>query len=165
VWVFLSQSYKVICFDNFATGHRHNLKDLSTILISIWLKEIYAMRVSAQGSAGSRLCLAPSCLRFCTKIEWSGYKPMMLILFFLNMLVASGCQSKTVCVCGKFFDLMKLPKVEDVIESFFSPYTLKYVNEGVDIFSRTYGLETIGCVILMFWSKTRSKRCLCCGYS
>jgi hypothetical protein len=57
---FLSQSYKVICFDNFATGHRHNLKTLSIILISIWLKEIYAQVSATITQCRGRLCLAPS---------------------------------------------------------------------------------------------------------
>jgi UDP-N-acetylglucosamine 4-epimerase len=48
-----------------------------------------------------------------------------------------------------------IAKVEDVIGKPLSPYAItKYVNElYADIFSKTYGLETIGCVILTFWSK------------
>jgi UDP-N-acetylglucosamine 4-epimerase len=43
-------------------------------------------------------------------------------------------------------DSAGLPKVEDVIGKPLSPYAItKYVNElYADIFSKTYGLETIG---------------------
>ena len=45
-----------------------------------------------------------------------------------------------------------MPKVEDIIGKPLSPYAItKYVNElYADIFSKTYGLETIGFAILMY---------------
>ena len=69
---------------------------------------------------------------------------------FLNMLVASrDAKVKRFVYAASsstYGDSQGLPKVEDVIGKPLSPYAItKYVNElYADIFSRTYGLETIG---------------------
>jgi UDP-N-acetylglucosamine 4-epimerase len=66
-------------------------------------------------------------------------------------------------------DSVGLPKVEDVIGKPLSPYAItKYVNElYADIFSRTYGLETVGLryFCLMFWTQARSSRSVCSRHS
>jgi UDP-N-acetylglucosamine 4-epimerase len=64
------------------------------------------------------------------------------------MLVAKDAKVKRFIYAASsstYGDSAGLPKVEDVIES-HSPYAItKYVNElYADIFSKTYGLETIG---------------------
>jgi UDP-N-acetylglucosamine 4-epimerase len=55
-------------------------------------------------------------------------------------------------------DSAGLPKVEDVIGKPLSPYAItKYVNElYADIFSKTYGLETIGLRYFNVLVETRS---------
>jgi UDP-N-acetylglucosamine 4-epimerase len=69
---------------------------------------------------------------------------------FLNMLVASrDAKVKRFIYAASsstYGDSVGLPKVEDVIGKPLSPYAItKYVNElYAEIFSRTYGLETIG---------------------
>jgi UDP-N-acetylglucosamine 4-epimerase len=69
---------------------------------------------------------------------------------FLNMLVASrdaGVKRFIYAASSSTYgDSKSLPKVEDVIGKPLSPYAItKYVNElYADVFSRTYGIETIG---------------------
>lgn len=69
---------------------------------------------------------------------------------FLNMLVASrGAAVKRFIYAASsstYGDSKSLPKVEDVIGKPLSPYAItKYVNElYADVFSKTYGIETIG---------------------
>src|SRR5690606_9372130 len=69
---------------------------------------------------------------------------------FLNMLVASRDASVKRFIyaasSSTYGDSEDLPKVEDVIGKALSPYAItKYVNElYAEIFSKTYGLETIG---------------------
>lgn len=69
---------------------------------------------------------------------------------FLNMLVASRDASVKRFVyaasSSTYGDSKSLPKVENVIGKPLSPYAItKYVNElYADVFSRTYGIETIG---------------------
>jgi UDP-N-acetylglucosamine 4-epimerase len=69
---------------------------------------------------------------------------------FLNMLVAARDEKVKRFVyaasSSTYGDSASLPKVEDVIGKPLSPYAItKYVNElYADIFSKTYGLETIG---------------------
>ncbi len=69
---------------------------------------------------------------------------------FLNMLVASrdaGVKRFIYAASSSTYgDSQSLPKVEDVIGRPLSPYAItKYVNElYADVFSRTYGMETIG---------------------
>ena len=69
---------------------------------------------------------------------------------FLNMLVASrdaGVKRFVYAASSSTYgDSQGLPKVEEVIGKPLSPYAItKYVNElYAEIFSRTYGMETIG---------------------
>jgi UDP-N-acetylglucosamine 4-epimerase len=69
---------------------------------------------------------------------------------FLNMLVASrdaGVKRFIYAASSSTYgDSKSLPKVEDVIGKPLSPYAItKYVNElYADVFSKTYGMETIG---------------------
>ena len=69
---------------------------------------------------------------------------------FLNMLVASR-EAKIkrfvyAASSSTYGDSDSMPKVEDIIGKPLSPYAVtKYVNElYADVFSKTYGLETIG---------------------
>jgi len=69
---------------------------------------------------------------------------------FLNMLVAArDAKVKRFIYAASsstYGDSASLPKVEEVIGKPLSPYAItKYVNElYADVFSRTYGIETIG---------------------
>ena len=149
---FLGLGHKVICLDNFSTGHRHNLKyfiDNSNFrLIEGDIRNIddcilavegvdYVLHEAALGSV-PRSINDPITTN---DVNVSG---------FLNMLVASrDAKVKRFIYAASsstYGDSQELPKVEDLIGKPLSPYAItKYVNElYAEIFSRTYGLETIG---------------------
>jgi UDP-N-acetylglucosamine/UDP-N-acetylgalactosamine 4-epimerase len=149
---FLLKGYKVICLDNFSTGHRHNIKEYSSNpnfrLIEGDIRNIidcqtavkgvdYVLHEAALGSV-PRSIVDPITTN---DVNVSG---------FLNMLVASrDAKVKRFVYAASsstYGDSQGLPKVEDVIGKPLSPYAItKYVNElYAEIFSRTYGLETIG---------------------
>jgi UDP-N-acetylglucosamine 4-epimerase len=149
---FLSKGYKVTCLDNFATGHRHNLKDFvdnaNFRLIEGDIRNLadcqnavqevdYVLHQAALGSV-PRSIQDPITTN---DVNVSG---------FLNMLVASRDANVKRFVyaasSSTYGDSQGLPKVEEVIGKPLSPYAItKYVNElYAEIFSRTYGLETIG---------------------
>ena len=149
---FLSKKYQVVCLDNFATGHRHNLaafadnKDFKLIEgdirnLSDCHKAVsgvdYVLHQAALGSV-PRSINDPITTN---DVNVSG---------FLNMLVASrDAKVKRFVYAASsstYGDSESLPKVEEKIGKPLSPYAItKYVNElYADIFSKTYGLETIG---------------------
>ncbi|TDD98792.1 SDR family oxidoreductase [Flavobacterium cellulosilyticum] len=149
---FLSKGYKVVCLDNFATGHRHNLKDFidnsNFRLIEGDIRNLedcqnavkgvdYILHQAALGSV-PRSIKDPITTN---EVNVSG---------FLNMLVAArDAKVKRFVYAASsstYGDSQGLPKVEEVIGKPLSPYAItKYVNElYAEIFSRTYGLETIG---------------------
>lgn len=149
---FLNSGQKVICLDNFSTGHYHNLKDFVNNpdfkLIEGDIRNIidcnlavsgvdYVLHQAALGSV-PRSINDPITTN---DVNVSG---------FLNMLV-SARDSKVkrfiyAASSSTYGDSEGLPKVEDIIGKPLSPYAVtKYVNElYAEIFSKTYGLETIG---------------------
>jgi UDP-N-acetylglucosamine 4-epimerase len=149
---FLSKGHKIVCLDNFATGHRHNLKDIINNpdfrLIEGDIRNSndcqnavngvdYVLHQAALGSV-PRSIKDPITTN---EVNVSG---------FLNMLSAArDAQVKRFVYAASsstYGDSQGLPKVEDVIGKPLSPYAItKYVNElYAEIFSRTYGMETIG---------------------
>lgn len=149
---FLGLGHKVVCLDNFSTGHRHNLNgiinnsnfkliegDIRNVADCILAVEgvDYVLHQAALGSV-PRSINDPVTTN---DVNVSG---------FLNMLVASrDAKVKRFIYAASsstYGDSQGLPKVEDVIGKPLSPYAItKYVNElYAEIFSRTYGLETIG---------------------
>lgn len=149
---FLSNGHKVTCLDNFATGHRHNLKDFRNhpdfSLIEGDIRNLSDCQKAVQGVDyvlhQAALGSVPRSIKdpvTTNDVNVSG---------FLNILVASrDAKVKRFVYAASsstYGDSQGLPKVEDVIGKPLSPYAItKYVNElYADIFSRTYGLETIG---------------------
>lgn len=149
---FLSKGHQVICLDNFATGHYHNLKDIinhpNFNLIEGDIRNLldcenavqgvdYVLHQAALGSV-PRSLIDPITTN---DVNVSG---------FLNMLVASrDAKVKRFVYAASsstYGDSEGLPKVEEIIGKPLSPYAItKYVNElYAEIFSKTYGLETIG---------------------
>ncbi|KAF2513519.1 SDR family oxidoreductase [Flavobacterium foetidum] len=149
---FLASGYKVICLDNFSTGHRHNLTDFienpNYTLIEGDIRNIadcikavegvdYVLHQAALGSV-PRSIKDPITTN---DVNVSG---------FLNMLTAArDAKVKRFVYAASsstYGDSEGLPKVEDVIGKPLSPYAItKYVNElYAEIFSKTYGIETIG---------------------
>lgn len=149
---FLSKGNRIVCLDNFATGHRHNIDHLflneNFKLIEGDIRNIedcknavegvdYVLHQAALGSV-PRSIVDPVTSN---AVNISG---------FLNMLVASrdaGVKRFVYAASSSTYgDSESLPKVEDKIGKPLSPYAItKYVNElYAEIFSKTYGLETIG---------------------
>jgi UDP-N-acetylglucosamine 4-epimerase len=149
---FLSKGHPVTCLDNFATGHRHNLKDFihhpHFTLIEGDIRNLSDCQHAVQGVDyvlhQAALGSVPRSIQdpiTTNEVNVSG---------FLNMLAASrDAKIKRFVYAASsstYGDSEGLPKVEEVIGKPLSPYAItKYVNElYADIFSRTYGLETIG---------------------
>ncbi|QOG03762.1 SDR family oxidoreductase [Flavobacterium sp. MDT1-60] len=149
---FLELGHKVVCLDNFSTGHRYNLEDFignqNFKLIEGDIRNIadcilavegvdYVLHQAALGSV-PRSINDPITTN---DVNVSG---------FLNMLIASrDAKVKRFIYAASsstYGDSQGLPKVEDVIGKPLSPYAItKYVNElYAEIFSKTYSLETIG---------------------
>ena len=149
---FLNKGHFVTCLDNFSTGHRHNIAHLISNekfeLIEGDIRNIeecnnavkekdYVLHQAALGSV-PRSINDPITTN---DVNVSG---------FLNMLVASrdaGVKRFVYAASSSTYgDSEALPKVEDIIGKPLSPYAItKYVNElYAEIFSKTYGLETIG---------------------
>lgn len=149
---FLAKGYQVVCLDNFSTGHKHNIepffqnenfrfiegdiRDFSTCQEAA--KDIdFVLHQAALGSV-PRSIKDPVTSN---DVNVSG---------FLNMLSASrdaGVKRFVYAASSSTYgDSESLPKVEDVIGKPLSPYAVtKYVNElYADVFSKTYGIETIG---------------------
>ena len=148
----LEKGNQVICLDNFATGKRENLerllKDSNFTLIEGDIRKL------------------EDCLKACQGVDYVlhqaalGSVPRSIkdpitsndvnVSGFLNMLVAArdnGVKRFVYAASSSTYgDSESMPKVEDIIGKPLSPYAItKYVNElYADIFSKTYGLETIG---------------------
>jgi UDP-N-acetylglucosamine/UDP-N-acetylgalactosamine 4-epimerase len=149
---FLEKGHQIICLDNFSTGHHHNIKDFlkneNFTLIEGDIRNFsdcekavngvdYVLHQAALGSV-PRSILDPITTN---AVNVSG---------FLNMLTASK-EAKVkrfiyAASSSTYGDSQVLPKVEAVIGKPLSPYAItKYVNElYADIYSKTYGIETIG---------------------
>jgi len=149
---FLNKNYKVVCLDNFATGHRHNLieclKNVNFKLIEGDIRNLETCRLAVKGVDyvlhEAALGSVPRSINdpiTSNDVNVSG---------FLNMLVAARDEKVQRFVfaasSSTYGDSESLPKVEHIIGKPLSPYAItKYVNElYADIFSKTYGLETIG---------------------
>jgi UDP-N-acetylglucosamine/UDP-N-acetylgalactosamine 4-epimerase len=148
----LKKGNKVVCLDNFATGKRKNIKDFlkdsNFTLIEGDIRKLddclkatkdvdYVLHQAALGSV-PRSIKDPI---ISNEVNVSG---------FLNMLVAARDNDVKRFVyaasSSTYGDSKSMPKVEGVIGKPLSPYAItKYTNElYADIFSKAYGLETIG---------------------
>lgn len=149
---FLSKQYKVVCLDNFATGHRQNLKNCienpNFKLIDGDIRNIENCNLAVQNVD---FVLHQAALG---SVPRSINDPITTnqvnVTGFLNMLVAArDAKVKRFVYAASsstYGDSESLPKQENVIGKPLSPYAItKYVNElYAEIFSKTYGLETIG---------------------
>ena len=154
----LKEGQHVVGIDNFATGHRHNLSEVQTLLT----QEQWARFKMIEGDITN----LEDCQVACNGVNYVlhqaalGSVPRSIenpiatnaanITGFLNMLVASRDANVKRFVyaasSSTYGDHPALPKLEDRIGRPLSPYALtKYVNElYADVFARAYGLETIG---------------------
>jgi UDP-N-acetylglucosamine 4-epimerase len=148
----INLSAKVVCLDNFATGHKYNLdaindhenfqfiegdiRNLETCHKAC--KDVdYVLHEAALGSVPRSLADPITS----NEVNISG---------FLNMLVAArdaGVKRFVYAASSSTYgDSEKLPKIENEIGKPLSPYAItKYVNElYADIFQNAYKLDTIG---------------------
>ena len=149
---FIGKNYKVVCLDNFATGHRHNLAAFidhkNFTLIEGDIRNLEDCKKAVEGVSyvlhQAALGSVPRSINdpiTSNDVNVSG---------FLNMLVAArDAKVKRFVYAASsstYGDSKGLPKVEDIIGKPLSPYAItKYVNElYANIFSSSYGLETIG---------------------
>lgn len=149
---FLAQDNEVICLDNFATGKRANTEafsgNRSFCLIEGDIRSLDTCRKACDGVDyvlhQAALGSVPRSIKdpvTTTDVNISG---------FVNMLTASkdAVVKRFVYAASSstYGDSRELPKVEEKIGKPLSPYAItKYVNElYADIFSRQYGIETVG---------------------
>ena len=146
------ENNEVICLDNFATGYRHNIDGfLSNPKFSLIEGDIRDFKTCETAVSGVDYVLHQAALG---SVPRSINDPITTnevnVSGFLNMLTASrDAKVKRFIYAASsstYGDSEALPKVEDVIGKPLSPYAVtKYVNElYADVFSKTYGMETIG---------------------
>jgi len=149
---FLEKKYKVICLDNFSTGFRHNIAHLlSNSAFSLVEGDVRDYATCQKVLDGVDYVLHQAALG---SVPRSIQDPLtsneVNVTGFLNMLHASkeaGIRRFLYAASSSTYgDSEALPKVEDQIGKPLSPYAItKYVNEMyADVFSKTYGMETIG---------------------
>ncbi|MGO4906190.1 SDR family oxidoreductase [Flavobacterium sp. W20_MBD1_R3] len=149
---FLSKGYNVVCLDNFATGHLHNLNAIiNHPNFRLIEGDIRNPQDCQKAVKGADYVLHQAALG---SVPRSINDPVTTndvnVSGFLNMLVAARDEKVKRFVyaasSSTYGDSEALPKVEEVIGKPLSPYAItKYVNElYAGIFSTTYGLETIG---------------------
>ncbi|WP_372508201.1 SDR family oxidoreductase [Flavobacterium terrisoli] len=149
---FLDKGYSVTCLDNFATGHRHNVAEfLNHKNFRLIEGDIRNIEICHEAVKNIDFVLHQAALG---SVPRSINDPVtsneVNVSGFLNMLLASrdaGVKRFVYAASSSTYgDSESLPKVEDKIGKPLSPYAItKYVNElYADIFSKTYGLETIG---------------------
>ena len=148
----LEKGCDVVCLDNLATGSRDNISHLCTnpnfTFVEGDIRNITDCHAAVkdvdfvlhQAALGS----VPRSIKdpiTSNEVNVSG---------FLNMLIASrdaGVKRFIYAASSSTYgDSELLPKVEETIGRPLSPYAItKYVNElYADVFSKTYGIETIG---------------------
>ena len=154
----LLSGQKVVGLDSFATGHRKNLDEVRTIVG----EEAWARFAFIEGDIRD----LETCHKACDGVDYVlhqaalGSVPRSLAdplathganaTGFLNMLIASrDAKVKRFVYAASsstYGDHPDLPKVEETIGNPLSPYAVtKYLNElYADVFSRCYGLATIG---------------------
>ena len=143
---FLQKGYTVICLDNFATGHRHNIAPFLTHeKFRLIEGDIRDLATCQEAVIGVDFVLHQAALG---SVPRSIKDPItsneVNVSGFLNMLVASrdaGVKRFIYAASSSTYgDSESLPKVEDVIGKPLSPYAItKYVNElYAEIFSASY---------------------------
>lgn len=149
---FISKGDHVTVLDNFATGFRHNIEHLfSHPHFTLIEGDIRDVETCHQACEGQDYVLHQAALG---SVPRSINDPItsneVNVGGFLNMLVAArDAKVKRFIYAASsstYGDSEALPKVEEVIGRPLSPYAItKYVNElYADVFSKTYGIETIG---------------------
>jgi UDP-N-acetylglucosamine 4-epimerase len=149
---FLEKGYYVVCLDNFATGHKHNIEPfLAHANFKLIEGDIRNLDTCTTATQGIDYVFHQAALG---SVPRSINDPITTndvnVSGFLNMLVASrDAKVKRFIYAASsstYGDSESLPKIEENIGKPLSPYAItKYVNElYAEIFSKTYQMETIG---------------------
>ena len=156
--VLLKSNQRVVGLDNFSTGYQKNLDEVRSLVSNDqWNQfhfiegDIRSFEVCKRACQGVEYVLHEAALG---SVPRSIEDPLLTndvnISGFLNMLTAArDAQVKRFVYAASsstYGDHPDLPKVEDKIGKPLSPYAVtKYVNElYADVFSRAYGLDSIG---------------------
>ena len=144
----LSLGQKVVGLDDFSTGREENIKGLSLNMIRGTITDLDTCRKACEGVDyvlhHAALASVPASMK-----DPIGYHHVN-ITGFMNILQASReNQIKRVVYASSsavYGDSEYMPKVEDKIGKFLSPYAAtKYINEvWAGLFTRVYGLECVG---------------------
>src|SRR5690554_316007 len=150
----VEKGHHVTCLDNFATGKIENLLPLLEKYpetLTLQVGDIRNQDDCQKATEGIDIVFHEAALG---SVPRSIKDPItsneVNVSGFLQMLVASrdaGVKRFIYAASSSTYgDSQSLPKVEDVIGKPLSPYAItKYVNElYADVFSKTYGMETIG---------------------
>lgn len=148
----LSSGNQVSCLDDFSTGKKENIIPLlDNSNFKLIEGDIRNLQDCIKASIGVDFVLHQAALG---SVPRSIKDPInsndVNVNGFLNMLIASRDNRVKRFVyaasSSTYGDSEKMPKVEGIIGKPLSPYAItKYVNElYADIFSKIYGLETIG---------------------
>ena len=150
--VLIEKGNKVVCLDNFSTGRKENLLHLSNQANFTMIEgDISNLDDCMKATNGVDYVLHQAALGSVPRSLKDPIKSNNVnVSGFLNMLVASrdnGVKRFTFASSSSVYgDSESIPKVENIIGRPLSPYAItKYVNElYAEIFSKNYGLETIG---------------------
>lgn len=171
---FVKRDIGCVVWMNFATGHRHNLKDfVNHPNFKLVEGDIRNLSDCEKAVQGVDYVLHQKRLGFRAPIHQGNHHHQRGECFGIFERACTSRDAKVkrfvyLASSSTYGDSQGLPKVEEVIGKPLSPYAItKYVNElYADIFSRTYGLETIGLRYFnVFGRKQDPKRCLCRRYS
>ncbi|HSW67585.1 MAG TPA: SDR family oxidoreductase, partial [Bacteroidales bacterium] len=143
---------KVVCLDNFSTGHRKNISEFEDHPNFTLIEgDICNFNVCQQACKDVEIILHQAALG---SVPRSINDPVTTnnvnISGFLNMLVAArdAAVERFVYAASSstYGDSVSLPKIEEKIGRPLSPYAVtKYVNElYADVFARSYGMKLIG---------------------
>lgn len=149
---FIEKKYSIVCLDNLSTGFvsniEHHFSNPDFKFIEGDIRDIETCKAAVKGC---KYVLHQAALG---SVPRSINDPITTnevnIDGFLNVIVASRDEKVSRFVyaasSSTYGDSVEMPKKEAVIGKPLSPYAItKYVNElYADIFSKTYGLETIG---------------------
>ncbi len=154
----LELGQEVVGLDNFATGHQHNLDDVSNVVgpeawnrFTFFKGDITDLETCHRACRGVDAVLHQAALG---SVPRSLENPLAShganITGFLNMLIAARDAGVTRFVFASsssvYGDHPALPKVEAQTGNLLSPYALtKYANELYSsVFARCYGMQTTG---------------------
>jgi UDP-N-acetylglucosamine/UDP-N-acetylgalactosamine 4-epimerase len=149
---FISQNNRIICLDNLATGKEENIKPFFNHPDFSFIKgDIRDMDTCHNAVKNIDIVLHQAAMGSVPRsIKDPKTTNDVNIGGFVNMLIAAkdaGIKRFVYAASSSTYgDSAALPKVEENIGKPLSPYAVtKYVNElYADVFSRLYGIETIG---------------------